>query len=143
MIVAPLGQFKSEDGDRLHVFPLVNETGSGIRICIWLERLVALLKSEKKTNCPAFCDEEGYQLSAGDIERVFHPILEELQSSVNPTLAGLIPRGISVVDHYQCSRSFRRGAEMKLWIMELIGTLLISSIIGRPLKRAAASSLEV
>ena len=111
VIVAALGRFKSEDGDRLHVFPLVNETGSGIRIRIWLERLAALLKSEKKTNCPAFCDEEGYQLSAGDIERVFHPILEELQSSANPVLAGLIPRGISVVEHFRCSRSFRRGAE--------------------------------
>ena len=37
MIVAALGRFKSEDGNRLHVFPLVNKTGSGIRIRIWLE----------------------------------------------------------------------------------------------------------
>ena len=100
MIVAALGRFKSEDGDRLHVFPSVNETGSGIRIRIWLEQLVALLKLEKKTNCPAFCNEDGYQLSARDIERVFHPVLEELQSSANPNLAGLILRGISEVEHY-------------------------------------------
>ena len=32
VIVAALGRFKGEDGDRMHLFPLVNETRSGVRI---------------------------------------------------------------------------------------------------------------
>ena len=111
VIVAALGRFKGEDGDRMHLFPLVNETKSGVRIRVWLERLAALLRAEGKSLCPAFCDDEGYQLSSSHIERVFHPILEELQGREGPLLSGLIPAGIKVRDHYRCSRSFRRGAE--------------------------------
>ena len=68
---------------------------------------------EGKSLCPAFCDKDGYQLSASDIEQVFHPILEELQSQGGPTWSGIIPRGIRVWDHYRCSRSFPHGAESK------------------------------
>ena len=79
VIVAALERFKGEDGDRMHLFPLVNETCSGVRIHVWLEILAAALRSKGKTLCPDFCDGDSYQLSSGDIKQVFHPILEELQ----------------------------------------------------------------
>ena len=56
VLISLLGRFKSEDGDRMHVFPLANVTRSGIRIHIWLERLVKLLRDEGKSSCPAFYD---------------------------------------------------------------------------------------
>ena len=43
------------DMGRLHLLPLVNVTSSGIRIRMWLERLIALLKDEGKINCPVLC----------------------------------------------------------------------------------------
>ena len=43
VIVVALGWFKGEDGDSMHLFPLVNETRSGVWIQVWLERLAVLL----------------------------------------------------------------------------------------------------
>ena len=48
----------------MHLLPLINVTQSGIRIRVWLERLVALLKTEERSNLPVFFDEEGYMISA-------------------------------------------------------------------------------
>ena len=52
VLVAVMGRFKVEDGERMHLLPLENVTLSGIIIHMWLQRLVYLLKKEGKTNCP-------------------------------------------------------------------------------------------
>jgi len=109
VLVAEMGRFKGEDGDRMHVFPLVNVTKSGIRIRVWLVRVACLLDFEDRSSCPAFCDEAGYQLESKDVEKVFHPILHSIQRNVN--FPDLIPQGLDVTVHYRCARSFRRGAE--------------------------------
>ena len=109
LIVPLLGRFKAESGDRMHVFPLANVTSSGIAIRLWVERLVKLLKEERKVECPAFCDNEGYQLYASVLEEVYHPILTQMQS--DPNHRDVIPRGLDVTKWYMLSRSLRRGAE--------------------------------
>ena len=60
ILVAVMVIFKREDGYIMHLLLIVNLTSSGIRICMWLERLVALLKEEGKNNSPAFFDIEVY-----------------------------------------------------------------------------------
>ena len=55
VFVSVMGRFRGEDRYRMHLLPLIHVTQSGIRIRMWLERLVALLKSEGRTNCPEFC----------------------------------------------------------------------------------------
>ena len=100
VIVSVMGIFKGEDGERMHLLPLINVTQSGIRIRVWWERLVGLLKTEERTNCPEFCDEEGYMLSSSSIESVFHPILEEIQYHRDRILADSIPSGLDVKEHY-------------------------------------------
>jgi len=40
MIAPLLGRFKSKEGERYHLTPLAYVTDSGIRIGIWLERLI-------------------------------------------------------------------------------------------------------
>ena len=109
VVVALLGFFKAEGGERMHVFSIANCTASGIRVRIWLERIVTILVKEKKKGCPAFCDVEGYILTSGHIERVMHPILASLQGG--PGLDQYLPRGIDIETFYRCERSFRRGAE--------------------------------
>ena len=109
LIVPLLGRFKSESGDRMHVFPLSSVTNSGIPIRLWVERLVNVLKEEGKVNCPAFCDEEGYQLYASVLEEVYHPILKQMQA--DPNHKNVIPHGLDVTKWYLLSRSLRRGAE--------------------------------
>ena len=44
VLVVVMVIFKGEDFNRMHLLSLVNLTSSGIRIRMWLERLVALIK---------------------------------------------------------------------------------------------------
>ena len=46
VLVVVMVIFKGEYFNRTHLLPLVNLTSSGIRIRMWLERLVALIKGE-------------------------------------------------------------------------------------------------
>ena len=109
VLVCLLGRFKNESGDRMHCFPIASETKSGVKVRFWLEQVVQVLVSERKTDCPAFCDSEGFLLSESVVESVFHPILEELKSSG----CQHISKGIDVEENYHCFRSFRRGAEIQ------------------------------
>ena len=67
----------------MHVFTLANETKSGVKNRWWLERVARILIREEKTECPAFCDKEGYMLRSQDVERVFQPILKDLQKQTD------------------------------------------------------------
>ena len=108
VVIALLGFFKGESGERMHVFSAANTTRSGVRVRRWLERVVAILRSEKKRGGPAFCDQEGYILNSHQIEEVIHPILEDLQGSKG--MEQMLPKGVDVTTFYRCARSFRRGA---------------------------------
>ena len=109
VIICLLGRFKGEEGDRMHVFPLASVTRTGIRIRLWLERLVRLLRVEDKTNCPAFCDDEGFQLTTSDLEAVMHPILMKLQN--DEAFPDVVLAGMVVDVEYRMARSLRRGSE--------------------------------
>lgn len=111
VLIALLGRFKGEEGDRMHVLPIANKSKSGIPFRLWLERLAHLLDQEDKKDCPAICDEEGYQLTAQSIEEVFHPILERMQSI--PKYAEELPVGMDVRKWWRADRSMRRGAEIE------------------------------
>ena len=76
-----------------------------------MESLLDLLKEEEKTDLPAFCDMEGYMLSAAAIKRVFHIILDYIHIHRNIKLAEYTPRGLNVREHYRCNCSILRGAE--------------------------------
>ena len=111
VVVLLLGKFKGEDGDRMHVFVLANESCSGIETRVLLERVAAIHVKERKEECPAFCDEEGYLLTEKFVEDEFlHPILEDMQNSGWGN--GAIPKGLAVRSLYRCYRSLRRGADI-------------------------------
>ena len=74
-----------------------------------MESLLDLLKEEEKTDLPAFCDMEGYMLSAAAIKRVFHIILDYIHIHRNIKLAEYTPRGLNVREHYQCNCYLFRG----------------------------------
>ena len=107
--VALLGRFKSEGGDRMHVFTLANVTKSEVRNRWWLERVAKVLAKERRVKSPAFCDEEGFMLSAQKVEEVMHPVLRKLQKTNR--FGNDIPRSLEIEKTCRCFRSFRRGAE--------------------------------
>ena len=96
LLVTVMGRFKGEDGDRIYLLPLVNLTSSGIRIRMWLERLVALFKEEGKTNSPDLCDIEGCMLSTAAVEIKFHQVLEDIQIHWDINLSDSITRGLNI-----------------------------------------------
>ena len=108
VVVALLGFFKAETGERMHVFSLANTTNSGIRVRVWLERVVRILCEEGKRECPAFCDEDGFILSHQHVEDIMHPIIRSLQGTTS--LGQALPGGVDVEAFYRCDRSFRRGS---------------------------------
>ena len=122
VVVALLGFFKAEGGERMHVFSIANQTNSGVRVLIWLERVANILKQEQKKGCPAFCDEDGFILTSTDVEQVMHPILEMLQGE--PGLEQSLPRGIDIETFYRCERFFRRGAETTALVSKVSKTTI-------------------
>ena len=108
VVVAFLGFFKAETGERMHVFSLANTTRTGIRVRVWLERVVRILLSEGKRECPAFCDGEGFILTHQQVEDVINPIIELLQGSHG--LGQALPLGVDVETFYRCDRYFRTGS---------------------------------
>ena len=109
IVIALIGFFKAEGGERMHVLSLANDNTSGTRVRSWLERVAGILREEGKIGCPAFCDEEGFILQSDEVERIMHPIISALQGT--PGLEQFLPFGIDVETYYRCERSFRRGSE--------------------------------
>jgi hypothetical protein len=102
VLVSLLRRFKGEQETRtMHVFPLSDRTSSGIRIRLWLERVVKILLDERKENCLTFCDGEGYQLTERKVEEVIHPVLQEMQGDAS--LRGMIAKGVKVGEFYVIS----------------------------------------
>jgi hypothetical protein len=98
VVISLSGRFKGEQGMRMHTFPLNECTRSGIRIRLWLERVVKVLLDERKENYPAFCDgDEGYQLT---VRRVEEGAREKMQNDAS--LKGLIAEGVLRWDFYRC-----------------------------------------
>ena len=93
----------------MHVFSVANVTASGIHNRWWLERVVKILKKEKRRKGPAFCDEHGFVLGPQAVEEVMHDILRTMQKTKE--FADDIPAKLEIEKSFRCFRSFRRGAE--------------------------------
>ena len=106
----------------MHVFSIANQTASGVRVRSWLERIELILEREREKNCPAFCDEDGYILTSGDVEKVMHPIISSLQGESG--LEGHLPAELDVESFYRSERSFRRGAETTALIKKVNKTTI-------------------
>jgi hypothetical protein len=106
VIIPLLGRFKSELGEQYHLTPLIAETKSGLKLKLWVQRLIEVRLVEGRTNGPAFGFEGKHSLGSGKYEQ---EILERLQS-IQSTRPDLISADTQVLEDYGLSRSFRRGA---------------------------------
>jgi hypothetical protein len=62
VLIPLLGRFKNEDGEHYHLAPLAFESASGIKIGLWVGRLVDLKKSQLLRKGPAFSNKDGTRL---------------------------------------------------------------------------------
>jgi hypothetical protein len=108
-VCAPLlGRFKAEGGEDKHVSIITNESKSGLRFRLWMERLCWLLMKEGKENIagPAFCKRDGNMIRSYELDGEFHKGLKIVQLE----RPDLIPPETDVTVMYGVFRSMRRGS---------------------------------
>lgn len=106
VVVALLGRFKNEIGERYHLVPLAGQTRSGLEPRKWIGRVVGEYGGLGISHGPMFRDGKGIPARAGMMEAAFYARLETIQDEC-PDLIGI---EVSVPEEYGVYRSFRRGA---------------------------------
>jgi hypothetical protein len=71
VIVPLLGRFKGEHHAKQHLLLSKGITGSGIRVRLWVERILAVHRSLNRVNGPAFVNSEGEQSTTSDMNELF------------------------------------------------------------------------
>ena len=125
-VCAPLlGRFKTETGEDKYVAVMVNESNSGIKFRLWLERLAVLLVAERKEHIagPAFCHLDGSMIRSHQMNSEFLRALKVVQLE----RPDLLPAKADVENLYGTFRSMRRGSntrateeEVKAPVIELV-----------------------
>jgi hypothetical protein len=105
VIIPLLGRFKNELGEQYHLTPLIGETKSGLKLRLWVKRLIEVRTAENQKNGPAFGYEGRTSLPS---DRYEQEILERFQA-IQSRRPDLISADTQVLEDYGISRSFRRG----------------------------------
>ena len=106
VVIPLLGRFKNEDGEKWHLMVAVNITESGIKARFWVEKLVQVLRKERRGMGPAFCNTDGELMNYWDINNKFIQELEYLQQHQGH----LLQSEINIGNHYSIFRSLRKGS---------------------------------
>jgi hypothetical protein len=109
VIIALLGRFKSEIGERYHLIPLAAVTKSGLKVRAWVGRLLHEYRLMGITHGPLFRDSAGSPLKASEMEEDFFARLEKTQDE-HPEL---IAKDVVISEEFGIYRSFRRGATLE------------------------------
>jgi hypothetical protein len=106
VIIPLLGKVKNEIGERYHLTPLCSVTSSGLKVELWVRRLVEAHAAFQRFQGPAFCTRSGMPAYIRDYEL---DILDRLHL-IQQHHPELIPPDVQVFEEYGISRSFRRGS---------------------------------
>ena len=119
VVVPLLGRFKGEHHAKQHLLTSKGTTGSGIRVKIWLRRILAVHRNCGRTSGPAFVNEDGYQTSTSEMNDSFLKLLGEIYEET-PRLFGLdIKEAGDLPEKFNVFRSFRRGSESRAVAMKV------------------------
>ena len=108
-VAVPLmGRFKGETGERNVMLALANTSKGGLKIRIWLERLMEVLRREGKDRSlgPAICEEDGEGMERRKLNRILHEFIN-VARSIRPEL---LKEEVVVEERFSIHRSFRRGS---------------------------------
>jgi hypothetical protein len=119
VIIPLLGRFKGEHHSKQHLLLSIGTTGSGIRVRLWVQRILAVHRSLLRVSGPAFVNDEGHQSSTSEMNEVFIEVLTEIYDR-RPELFGYDVKSVSdLPDKYNVFRSFRRGSESRAVAMKV------------------------
>jgi hypothetical protein len=106
-LVALLGRFKTESGEKYHMMPLAKETHSGLRPGDWVDRMLVWYSLQGVASGPVFRNKWGDRAKAVDFQSAIFSKLLEIQLD----RPDLISPTIDVMAEYGMARSFRRGSD--------------------------------
>jgi hypothetical protein len=100
------GRFKRQVGEKTFVQPLAYETKSGIKIGVWMKRLLRAYQELGIHSGPLFRKGKGVQRAkVTDLDMVFWDVLYRVQE----TLPHIISPSVIIHEEYSVMRSLRRG----------------------------------
>jgi hypothetical protein len=106
-VVALLGRFKTETGEKYHLMPLVLETASGLKPALWICRMVEWYEREGVTSGPVFRRDEGQRIRSGAYDFALGTRLSVIQLD----RPDLINPSVEVYERIKARRSLRRGSD--------------------------------
>jgi hypothetical protein len=105
------GRFKREIGEKLFCQPLALESKSGLKIRLWMFRLIGAYDKLKVVDGPVFRTAGKVQgtirrAQIGDLDPMLHAVLKRVQLQ----WPSVIPDSVDVENEYSMFRSIRRGS---------------------------------
>ena len=114
-VIALLGRFKGETGEKYHYMVTVLKTKSGIEPAKWIGRMLKWYKDRGVKNGPVFRKKNGKPGKAKDYEREIFERLERIQKE-QPKI---LDPSIDIMEEFGMSRSFRRGSDSRAYTEKL------------------------
>ena len=119
VVIPLLGRFKGEHHTSQHLMPCAKETESGIRVEVWIQRLLTIHMAEGRQKGPALVNSSGSQSSSSEMNVMFIDCLTELYEE-SPSRFGLDIKSVEdVSEKFHVFRSFRRGSESRAVAMNV------------------------
>lgn len=119
IVIPLLGRVKGEHHVRQHLLLSKGITGSGIRVKLWMERVLTVHKILRRSVGPAFVNHEGLQSSTAEMNDLFLEVLVDVHEN-RPDLFGFdINNAADLVEKFNVFRSFRRGSESRAVAMKV------------------------
>jgi hypothetical protein len=84
VVIPLLGRFKGEHHLTQHLMPCVRETDSGIRVEVWIQRLLTIHEEEGRRKGSALVNSSGVQPSSSEMNVMFIDCLTELCEENSP-----------------------------------------------------------
>lgn len=107
------GRFKSTQGERLFFLPLACRLSSGVKIQVWMSRLLEAYEDVGVTAGPVFrVAQKGGRVkrsAMGDVDVLFHGVLLKVQER----WPRVLPSHVRIQDDTSVRRSLRRGSTTK------------------------------
>jgi hypothetical protein len=135
-VIALLGRFKNEIGEKHHLMPVPLKTDSGLEPVIWIGRMLEWYKEGGIENGPVFRDKRGECARYGDFEHGFLRRLARVQAS-NPAL--FAKPQCNVFDDFSLGRSGRRSTTGRALNVRLEETVINTNNRSRVKERAKGS----
>jgi hypothetical protein len=135
-VVALLGRFKNEIGEKYHLMPIPMKTNSGLRPMRWIDRMVEWYGEEGIESGPVFRDKRGECAKYGDYEYGFLTRMARVQER-SPEL--FAKPDSNVFDDFSLGRSGRRSATGRSLNIGLDATIIETNNRWRVRERAKGS----